>query len=1307
MKKTPDEKALERIQNAVESEANELDLSGLSLKSVPPEIVKLQKVTSLNLGSNQLTNLPNEITQLQKLTSLNISDNRIVDMPNEITQFQNLTSLNISGNRIADIPNEINQLQTLTTLDISRNQLIKLPIEIVQLQRLTSLNVSDNRLINMSNEIIHLPKLTSLSISGIQLNKLPSEITQLQNLTMLNISRNQLTRLPSEITQLQNLTTLNISGNQLTELPNEITQLHNLTSLNISGNQLTELPNEITQLHNLTTLNISGNQLTGLPNEITQLQNLTLLNVSHNQLTNLPNEITQLQNLTLLNVSHNRLTNLPNEIAQLQNLTSLDISHNQLTNLPSKITQLQNLTMLSISGIQLIDLSSEIAQLHNLTSLDISGNQLTDLPNEITQLQNLTSLDISGNQLTKLPSGITQLQNLTKLNVSGIQLNNLPNEIAQLQNLTSLDISRNQLTGLPNEIIQLQNLTSLDISRNQFINLPNEITQLHNLTKLYLSGNRLTDMPNEINQLQNLTSLEISGNQLTKLPSGITQLQNLTMLNVSHNQLTNLPNEIIQLQNLTSLDISGNQLTDLSIEITQLQSLTYLEVSDNYLTDIPSDIKNLQNLIILDLGGNKITTLSLEVTQLKHLVLLGIGNNNLNNLPIEINNLRNLIYIFTGGNPLEIAIPQKWVDGFSAKEIMKYYKKLHEEGGCPLGEARVLVVGEANAGKTKLIRGLLFDEYGEKFKDSRTPTDGIEVTLNEEEGISLRFWDFGGQEMMHSTHTFFLSQRCVYVLLADSTENPDQIEEKIESWLERIQVYGKNSPVILVASKLEDMPFSINERRLKEKYPNLVLPEAIRTSTKTGRGINDLRHVIFEQAKKLPTLNVPLPRSFLAVKDELERMKSDEKVKTIEEADYRRVCQANGVDEEERQNTLLQLLHDMGVVFHYEDPRLNHFAIFNPNWATGAVYKVITSLQVNDSHGRFSLEGLKEILKDEDLYPASMHPRIVDLMQFFELIYELHGKRDHYILPSSLNKEQPILKEWDVPAMKFEYHYKPALLISVLHRFIVAQHDYVDERFLWYSGVVLNYKDNRVLIQADTRAKCIIIKIIGEEKTRKELLYAIRMEFDRIHGEIKPEENIYPPEYPNLRLNFSHMKTMSETENEFKTVYNEKTVSINLRSLLEGFVTEEERKKDEERRRNELGIKEGQVENLKQSHQINNYYAPVIHGDVEGDNVSVGNQNQIAQSISNANLAPEMKETLLQLNEAIKQILPALTEIEAKKTEKHLKRLVEEVKESEPDREWYSVSIEGLIKAAENLNDLGKPVISLAGKVLKLLSPLP
>ncbi len=62
-----------------------------------------------------------------------------------------------------------------------------------------------------------------------------------------------------------------------------------------------------------------------------------------------------------------------------------------------------------------------------------------------------------------------------------------------------------------------------------------------------------------------------------------------------------------------------------------------------------------------------------------------------------------------------------------------------------------------------------------------------------------------------------------------------------------------------------------------------------------------------------------------------------------------------------------------------------------------------------------------------------------------------------------------------------------------------------------------------------------------------------------------------------------------------------------------------------------------------------------------------------------------------------------LTE-QAAEAGKNLGELVEEASKPKPNKEWCSVSAEGLIKAAKNLDKLGEPVINLSKMVLSLLT---
>ncbi len=73
------------------------------------------------------------------------------------------------------------------------------------------------------------------------------------------------------------------------------------------------------------------------------------------------------------------------------------------------------------------------------------------------------------------------------------------------------------------------------------------------------------------------------------------------------------------------------------------------------------------------------------------------------------------------------------------------------------------------------------------------------------------------------------------------------------------------------------------------------------------------------------------------------------------------------------------------------------------------------------------------------------------------------------------------------------------------------------------------------------------------------------------------------------------------------------------------------------------------------------------------------------------------------LTAAVQEMLQHMTAEQAEEARDNLERLQEELQKPKPNRKWYSVSIEGLVKAAENVGKVGAPVIELAGKLLRLL----
>ena len=67
--------------------------------------------------------------------------------------------------------------------------------------------------------------------------------------------------------------------------------------------------------------------------------------------------------------------------------------------------------------------------------------------------------------------------------------------------------------------------------------------------------------------------------------------------------------------------------------------------------------------------------------------------------------------------------------------------------------------------------------------------------------MTLNIWDFGGQEIMHGTHRFFLTERSLYLLVLEDRREDDR---SIYDWLKVIRNRGGNSPVMVVINKCDD-----------------------------------------------------------------------------------------------------------------------------------------------------------------------------------------------------------------------------------------------------------------------------------------------------------------------------------------------------------------------------------------------------------------------------------------------------------------------------------------------------------------------
>ncbi len=580
----------------------------------------------------------------------------------------------------------------------------------------------------------------------------------------------------------------------------------------------------------------------------------------------------------------------------------------------------------------------------------------------------------------------------------------------------------------------IEGLTTLDLSSKQLTALPPEIGQLVNLQSLNLDGNKLSSLPSEIIQLVNLRSLELWNNQLSSLPSEIGQLVNLQMLYLSSNQLSSLPSEIVQLVNLQTLDLSSNQLSNLPSEIGQLVNLRSLYLNFNQLSNLPSEIRQLKKLEKLDLRSN----------------------------PVPI--------------PPEILGPKELhKDPGDVNEILDFYFRVQDPKETELlYEAKFLIVGAGGAGKTSLAKKIANENY--KLQSDEKSTQGIEVIKwhfihSSGKDFRVNIWDFGGQEIYHQTHQFFLTERSLYALVADTRkENTD-----FYWWLKLVELLSDNSPVIIIKNEKQDRQCPVNHGQLRGEFNNL--KEVLATNLADNRGLLEIKDAIEQYISRLPHVGTPLPKIWVRVRAALENYARN----YISLEEYYQLCRINNLSDYQDMRRLSRYLHDLGVCLHFQDDStLKHYIILKPEWGTTAVYKVLDNDTVKQNRGCFTKDNLQDIWQDSNY--AEMQDELLQLMMRFKLCYPIPNRPANYIAPQLLDINKPDY-HWDNShnlILSYKYEFMPK---GILTRFIVETHPWIEQQTLvWQTGVVLHKDETRAEIIEQYNQREIKVRVTGNRQ---------------------------------------------------------------------------------------------------------------------------------------------------------------------------------------------------------------------------------
>lgn len=748
-----------------------------------------------------------------------------------------------------------------------------------------------------------------------------------------------------------------------------------------------------------------------------------------------------------------------------------DGPENRLSRIPEKINDLRNLKVFICSGPgrnrwNIRDLP-DISGLNQLTKIDLGYNQIKEL-NGLGNLNSLRQLFLGYNKITKI-NGLDQLSKLRLLKLNGNQIK----KIHGLKNLVNLRIllmggnSIEHISGLD----RLNSLRILKLTNNKIQKIYG-LDKIIFLQELQLFGNQI----NEISGLDKLSSLQqlyLGSNQINEI-SGLDKLSSLQLLDLNSNQIK----EISGLDNLSSLKelyLNNNQIEKIS-GLDKLSSLQKLYLGSNQINEI-SGLDKLSSLHKLNLKSNNISKISTMDT-FESVQILILFDNPIQNLPVAL-------------------LGESYNENCKAN-LISWFRDLARESE-ENNTIKLFLNGNGNAGKTSLVEAL----KNGQCKEEPASTHGILISFldlpDEDNKIRFMIWDFGGQEIYHSTHRLFLSSEAIHLVITDNeTENLAEIQTSVSDritaesmrhlplgyWLHTVKELSPESSVILLRNKA-DLHSEIHPT-IQSSVGHCDDVE-LQLSATEGTNIESLRIKIKDQAKKLKDHGFELPASWIRVRDFCLYNLENKRHKKTTKVAFKRFCVQYFDVLPLSFDSLLTFLHHSGALFKNEK-YLGETLILDQRWALNAIYKpferghIFYRLMRKNSKGTADIDSLFQAFGN--LYQKDEKWLFVELMLSCQVCFKTNDRKELskdsvLVFPIFLADETPepvnaIWKGKKENAYVFrrsysylDYYSIQAILIRLGHK--------TSLEYIWKYGILIETQEGWFKLVANYKEKSIDI----------------------------------------------------------------------------------------------------------------------------------------------------------------------------------------------------------------------------------------
>lgn len=691
------------------------------------------------------------------------------------------------------------------------------------------------------------------------------------------------------------------------------------------------------------------------------------------------------------------------------------------------------------------DSLSESSQLKSLILSDIPDSSCDGLSQLLTKLAHNTSIseiNLSNNLLSASVYDLLEKnKNITELCISNAKISNniLLNLLKAIQssnsivslNLSNILIEQDGIDCLTSLLVNNSSLKRLDISNtciNKNINDLVDAIANSTLTTLYM--NRIEFLDKESRQYFIKKIFMSPTLQLISLNNTLFEYDDIIILSDILKENYTLKTLLLKDERISSESIQpliptyqkSVSLTMIEAESIDIVGLHIKNLSNRGLNEFPSSLFNMKHLHHLNISNNNISKIPDLICNLENLTFFDVSNNRLTSLPISLTNLKNLKNIKLDNNPFRTPPPEIIKSG-NVRTIFNFLNDL-KKGEEVVYRTKLMVVGQENVGKTTLLRAFkslrMKKIFSKKILSKQImSTDGIDVdewkidinfgshNLSEQTNkgkqeessskktVSIRTWDFAGQDLYYTTHQFFLSKRSIYILVWDLRTD----DHKISYWLQSIRSKTKDSPVIIVgthADCVESISLAQEKAekirtKFQKRFPfiRLSISLSCKYELEVAQLLDNIKDIIREQ----PHMGEIIPKSYY----EMDRIIESERIrlKLMNEPpikswrDIKILAEDCNIHSDDELKRCLHFLHDLGSLIYFDDKdmRLSDTVVIDPQYLINVMSTIITTKR-SIKDGVLHRQELKMIWRPPE-YPEDIHILLLSLLGKFEILYTL------------------------------------------------------------------------------------------------------------------------------------------------------------------------------------------------------------------------------------------------------------------------------------------------------------------------------